>query len=55
MLLIHKYYIMQKNLRRTTILVDRELWKRFRMKSIEEGKSASRLLEEIIKKKLGEK
>jgi len=46
---------MGKNFSRTTILVDKDLWRRFRIKAMEEGKSASRLLEELIKKKLGER
>ena len=46
--------LVSKRLYRTTILVDKELWKRFKIKAIEEGKSASSLLEELITKKLGE-
>jgi predicted CopG family antitoxin len=45
----------EKEPSRTTILIDKELWKRFRVKCLEEGKSASSVLEELIKKKLGEK
>jgi len=37
---------------RTTILIDKDLWKKFRIRAMEEGKSASKLLEEVIKKKL---
>jgi Ribbon-helix-helix protein, copG family len=37
---------------RTTILVDKELWKRFKIRAIEEGKSASALLEELISEAL---
>jgi len=44
---------MSKDLIRTTILVDNELWKKFKIKSIEEGKSASKLLEELLRKKVG--
>ncbi len=45
---------MSKRLVRTTILVDRELWKRFKIRAIEEGRSASALLEELIEAKLKE-
>lgn len=45
---------MTKEFSRTTILVDRELWKKFKIRAIEESKSASGLLEELIKKKIGE-
>jgi Ribbon-helix-helix protein, copG family len=45
---------MSRRLYRTTILVDKELWKRFKIKAIEEGKSASALLEELIRKALAE-
>lgn len=45
---------MSRRLYRTTILVDKELWKRFKIKAIEEGKSASALLEELIKDALTE-
>jgi hypothetical protein len=37
---------------RTTILIDRELWKKFKIKAIEENKTYSQLLEEVIKQKL---
>jgi len=40
---------------RTTILIEKELWKRFRIRAMEEGKSASQMLEDIIRKKLSEK
>jgi hypothetical protein len=43
-----------RRLYRTTILVEKELWKRFKIKAIEEGKSASALLEELIKGALAE-
>jgi hypothetical protein len=43
-----------RRLYRTTILVDKELWKRFKIKAIEESKSASALLEELIKGALAE-
>ena len=46
---------MGKNLKRTTILINPLLWKEFRMKALEEGKSASALLEELIKEKLRKK
>ncbi|MBI2084121.1 MAG: hypothetical protein HYT70_00705 [Candidatus Aenigmarchaeota archaeon] len=46
---------MDKNLSRTTILIDREVWKKFKIKAIEEETSASSLLEELIKKKIKEK
>jgi hypothetical protein len=45
---------MSKRLYRTTILVDKELWKRFKIKAIEQGKSASSLLEELIKTAVAE-
>ena len=45
---------MSKRLYRTTILVDKELWKRFKIKAIEQGKSASSLLEELIKSAVAE-
>lgn len=41
-----------KMLYRTTILVDRDLWKRFKIKAINKGVSASRLLEQIIEKEV---
>lgn len=37
---------------RTTIVVNKRLWKRFRMLGAQEGKSASRLVEDIMKEKL---
>lgn len=43
---------MTKNLVRTTILVDKELWKRFRIKAMKEDMSASGLLEKLIKKEV---
>lgn len=46
---------MAKTISRTTILIDKDLWKKFRIKALNEGKSASRLLEEMIKKRVGEK
>ena len=46
---------MVKTVSRTTILIDKDLWKKFRKKALNEGKSASGLLEDMIKKKLGEK
>ncbi len=46
---------MPKAYHRTTILIDSELWKRFRIKAMNENKSASELLVEMIKKKLDEK
>jgi predicted CopG family antitoxin len=46
---------MPKAYHRTTILIDGELWKRFRIKAMNENKSASELLVEMIKKKLDEK
>ncbi|MDE1868529.1 MAG: hypothetical protein KGH60_01000 [Candidatus Micrarchaeota archaeon] len=39
---------------RTTILIDKDLWRKFRIKALSEGKSASKLLEDIIKRKVGE-
>ena len=35
---------------RTTVFIEEELWKKLRTRAIEEDKSASKLLEEIIKK-----
>jgi hypothetical protein len=46
---------MATQLSRTTILIDKELWKRFKIRSIERGISASELLSNLIKKELGEK
>ena len=46
--------LVSKRLHRTTILVDIELWKRFKIKAIEQGKSASSLLEELIKSAVAE-
>ena len=40
---------MANNISRTTILIDKELWKRFKIKAIKEGISASALLEKLIK------
>ena len=45
---------MSNRLYRTKILVDKDLWKRFKIKAIEEGKSASSLLEDLIRKALAE-
>ncbi|MDE1768772.1 MAG: hypothetical protein KGH64_05420 [Candidatus Micrarchaeota archaeon] len=45
---------MARTLARTTILIDKELWKRFKIKAIKEGISASRLLEKLLKGALGE-
>jgi hypothetical protein len=39
--------------KRTTIIVDKELWNRFRIHAINQKKTASGLLEELIKKELG--
>ncbi len=46
---------MAKTYYRTTILIDQELWRKFRIKAMTESKSASELLAELIKKKLDEK
>lgn len=43
---------MPKALSRTTILIDKELWKRFKIKAIKEGISASGLLERLVKKEV---
>ena len=40
---------------RATFLIDKELLKKFRFKALEEDKSYSELLEELIRKKVGEK
>lgn len=40
---------MSKVFSRTTILIDRELWKKFKIKAIKDGTSASSLLEKLIK------
>jgi predicted CopG family antitoxin len=40
---------------RATVYIDKELWKKFQKKAIDEDKSASELFEELVKKKLGEK
>ena len=39
---------MTKSYYRTTILIDRELWKKFRIRAMNKNKSASQLLEDII-------
>ncbi len=44
-----------RRLSRTTILVEKELWKRFKILAIEEGKSASALLEDLIRAALEKK
>ncbi len=46
---------MAKNYYRTTILIDRELWKKFRIKAMNRNKSASQLLEEMIKEEVNKK
>jgi hypothetical protein len=46
---------MSKKIFRTTILIPIELWRNFRIRAMQEGKSSSSLLEEIIRKKLSEK
>ena len=46
---------MAEDLSRTTILIDKALWKKFKIKAIEENSSASELLSSLIKKYLGEK
>lgn len=38
--------------RRITANLDDDLWRRFRICAIREGKSASRILEELIRKRL---
>lgn len=43
---------MSKTLSRTTILIDKELWKRFKIRAIKEGISASALLEKLIKREV---
>ena len=53
MLLFNNYYFMTRQLSRTTILIDKDIWKRFKIRAIEKNKSASGLLEELIKKELG--
>lgn len=40
---------------RATFHIEKELLKKFKQKAIQEEKSYSELLEELIKKKLGEK
>lgn len=41
--------------KRTTIMIDRKLWGRFRIFSIKQGRSSSRILEELIRKELHDK
>jgi predicted DNA-binding ribbon-helix-helix protein len=36
----------------TTLLIEEDLWKKFRKIAIDEGKSASQLIEEFIKNKV---
>ena len=35
---------------KVTILLDKDLWIKFRKKALDEGKSASQLIEEMIKR-----
>lgn len=37
---------------KTSIVIDRELWKRFRMHSLEKGQDASEILERLIRKEI---
>jgi predicted CopG family antitoxin len=46
---------MPKSYYRTTILIDRDLWKKFRIRAMQENKSASELLVELIKNELKDK
>ena len=46
---------MKTPLSRTTILIDKELWKNFKIRAIEKGTSASELLGTLIKRELSEK
>ncbi len=46
---------MTKTYYRTTILIDRDLWRRFRIRAMNSNKSASELLEELIKSEVTKK
>jgi predicted CopG family antitoxin len=37
---------------KTTIMVDEEMWKKFRIRALKEGKTASQLIGELISKYL---
>ncbi|MCJ7816630.1 MAG: hypothetical protein MUP55_02120 [Candidatus Aenigmarchaeota archaeon] len=45
----------EKKLERTTILIDKALWTEFRIAAMREKKSASQLLNEMIKEKVKSK
>jgi hypothetical protein len=38
--------------KRTTIIIDKTLWDKFKIQAIEEGKTASQLLEELMVKEM---
>jgi hypothetical protein len=40
-------------IKRTTIIIDKELWRKFRIHSLKQKKTASQLLEELIKREVG--
>lgn len=46
---------MTKSYYRTTILIDRELWKKFRIRAMNKNKSASQLLEDIIEEEISKR
>jgi hypothetical protein len=39
-------------MKRTTIIIDQELWRKFRIKALKDGKTASALLKEIIRREV---
>jgi predicted CopG family antitoxin len=43
----------QQKKERTTVWIDKDLWKKFKKHAIDEDKSASELLEELVRKKVG--
>jgi predicted CopG family antitoxin len=38
--------------KRTTIIIDQDLWRKFRIKALKEGRTVSEFVEEIIKEKM---
>ena len=46
---------MVKTYYRTTILIDKELWRKFRIKALASNKSASSLLEDLIRYEVNKK
>lgn len=40
---------------RTTLYIDPGVWKMIRQRALDEGRSASQIIEELLRKKLGDK